>query len=100
MSYSRFVEGDVYIFLAGSENKLECCGCLLQKREWIYDENFPIFKGYFKDVGEIIQNKFDTTQGMLDHLEIHKKNGHFVPDFCIEGLLRDKEENDKLMSEI
>lgn len=96
MSYCRFLEGDVYIFLASDEKKLECCGCILQEREWVKDENSPL-KGYLRDVGELIQNRFDTTQGMLDHLEIHKNKGHYVPDFCIEGLLRDKEENDKLM---
>ncbi len=98
MSYCRFTEGDVYIFLSSDQNKLECCGCILQERKWVDDESYPILKGYLKDVGEIIQDRFDTTQDMLDHLEIHKKNGHYVPDSCIEGLLRDQEENDEIMS--
>lgn len=96
MSYCRFIEGDVYIFFS-TDNKLECCGCSLQKREWVDDENYPLLKGYFKNIGEIIQTTFSSTQDMLDHLETHKSRGDYVPNFCIEGLLRDKEENDKLM---
>ena len=98
MSYCRFLEGDVYIFLSTS-GKLECCGCILQEREWVDDETRPIMKGYLKRIGEIIQTDFSTTQGMLDHLELHKTKGHHIPKHCIDDLIYDQEENDKWMNE-
>jgi len=98
MSYCRFVEGDVYVFLS-TANLLECCGCFLQEREWVDDESIPFAKGGFKYIGEIIQTAFDTTDGMIKHLELHKEKGHYVPSSCIVALLEDKEENDKIMSE-
>ena len=98
MSYCRFSEGDVYVFLS-TDNLLECCGCFLQETEWVDDETRPILKGYLKKVGEIIQTTFDTTQGMLDHLRVHMDKGHYVPEECIEGLLNDQIENDKTMKE-
>lgn len=97
MSYCRFGEGDVYIFLSTS-NQLECCGCLLQEREFIPDED-ALLKFYLKPVGERVQTVFHTTEDMIKHLETHKESGHYVPDFCIEGLLRDKEKNDQIMVE-
>lgn len=99
MSYCRFIEGDVYIFLTSDTHQLECCGCILQDREWVKDEKYPLLGGYFKNIGTLIENRFSTTQGMLDHLEAHKLKGHYVPDFCIENLKKDQEENDKIMSE-
>ena len=95
MSYCRFGKGDVYIFLS-TDHLLECCGCILQEREWIDDETAP-FKGYFKSIGEIIETDFNTTQGMLDHLELHKSKGHYIPKSCIDRLIEDQEENDKIM---
>lgn len=97
MSYCRFGEGDVYIFLS-TDHLLECCGCILQQREWIDDET-ALFKGYFKKIGEDIQEKFDTTEGMIKHLELHRDHGQYVPDYCIEGLKKDQEENDQIMKE-
>ena len=96
MSYCRFSEGDVYVFL-NTDYLLECCGCILQETEWVKDETMPFFKGHFKPIGEIVQNRFNTTQAMLDHLQLHKDAGHDVPQFCIEGLKRDQLENDELM---
>jgi len=73
MSYSRFGAGgsDVYVF-SSVEGHLECCGCFLGD-QWSYD----------------------TTDEMLAHLEEHRAAGHHVPQDCIEGLLADKEENDR-----
>jgi hypothetical protein len=98
MSYCRFGEGDVYIFFS-VDHLLECCGCILQEREWVDDESLSFFKGYLKSIGEIVQTRFDTTADMLKHLELHQEKGHYVPDSCIKRLREDQEENDKLMSE-
>ena len=97
MSYCRFGEGDVYIFL-NTEVFLECCGCILQEREWVEDDTRPLFKGYLKSVGEIVEYEFHTTADMINHLEIHKSKGHYIPSSCIDGLIRDKEENDRIMA--
>jgi hypothetical protein len=98
MSYCRFGEGDVYIFLSTS-GLLECCGCILQQTEWVDDDTRPIIKGYLKSVGEIIQTTFDTTQGMLDHLLLHRENEHYIPESCIQDLIYDQDENDQFMKE-
>ena len=98
MSYCRFSEGDVYIYLSSDEKLLECCGCILQERKWVKDETAP-FGGYLHATGEIISDRFSTTQEMIEHLEAHKSKGHYVPNFCIEGLLMDQQENDKIMKE-
>ena len=42
MSYCRFGEGDVYIFFS-VDHLLECCGCILQEREWVDDESLSFF---------------------------------------------------------
>jgi len=98
MSYCRFIEGDVYVFLDVG-GYLNCCGCILQEREWIDDETRPIIKGYLKSIGEIIETKFYTTADMLKHLELHQEKEQYVPDSCIIGLREDQEENDKWISE-
>lgn len=97
MSYCRFGEGDVYVYLS-VDHHLECCGCILQDREFVEDENSPV-GFYLKSIGKIIETNFYKTADMIKHLEIHKESGHYVPDFCIEDLLRDQEENDKIMME-
>ena len=86
MSYARFSHSDVYVFMCVS-GKLECCGCILQTREWVDDPTWPIFGGYLKAVEPIIEHRFDTTQGMVDHLALHRAAGHDVPD-GIEDALR------------
>jgi hypothetical protein len=88
MSYARFGwdGSDVYVFMCVS-GKLECCGCILQEREWVDDPGYPIFGGYLREVGEIVEHRFDSTQGMVDHLALHRATGHAVPD-CVEPALR------------
>lgn len=71
MSYARFSNADVYVYL-DCGGYLCCCGCLIE--------------GFFGA---------KTTADMLEHLEEHKKVGHDVPDFCIEGLKEDQKENDE-----
>ena len=92
MSYSRFSFADVYVFMCVS-GSLECCGCTLQEREWVDDPSWPFLKGYLKPVGEIVENRFDTTRGMVDHLALHRAAGHDVPDGIEDSLWRDDAEN-------
>lgn len=96
MSYCRFGEGDVYVFL-NVGGYLDCCGCILREYEWVDDETRPIFKGYFKPIGEIIHTEFFTTADMINHLQLHIDKGHHVPNECIKALLEDQEVNDKLI---
>jgi hypothetical protein len=85
MSYARFGNGsDVYVFT--SSRALECCGCILQHREWVDDPSHAFLKGYFKAVGTIIQTEFDSNEGMIAHLEQHVAAGHDVPDYTFERL--------------
>ena len=73
MSYCRFLEGDVYVFMSVGGH-LECCACILDIEDW---------------------HSFEakSTQEMIDHLEEHKKVGHFVPWGVVEHLWDDDKEN-------
>lgn len=92
MSYSRFSHADVYVFMCVS-GELECCGCILQEREWVDDPSWPIFGGYLKAVGEEVACSFDNTQGMVDHLALHRAAGHDVPADIESALWADDAEN-------
>jgi hypothetical protein len=70
MSYARFSDGDVYVFMH-VDGFLECCGCLLN------DECLEL----------------PATAQMVDHLREHVAAGHRVPDYVIPGLERDDAEN-------
>lgn len=92
MSYARFGPGsDVYVFMHAG-GFLDCCGCILQEREWV-DDSDAVFGGYLKSVGEKVVSEFDTTQGMIDHLKLHIDAGHDVPDSVIPRLLADDAAN-------
>jgi hypothetical protein len=92
MSYCRFSHADVYVYMDVG-GYLNCCGCILQEREWVDDPTRPIFKGYLKAVGPEVQSKFHDTQGMVDHLALHVAAGHDVPDDVIPALWDDDAEN-------
>ena len=77
MSYCRFGDGDVYVILTTHPSSLECCGCILQEREWRDDDSAP-FGGYFHSVGDIIETNFYTTADMINHLELHKNKGQII----------------------
>lgn len=71
MSYARFGENsDVYVYLDCC-GEFRCCACSI-KDEWGYA----------------------TTDALLAHLEEHKALGHTVPDYCVEALKEEREEND------
>lgn len=92
MSFSRFSDGDVYTFF-NTDGQYQCCGCILQETEWVDDPSRPIFKGYLRAVGEIVQTRFDTAQGLVDHLALHIAAGHDVPDYVVPAILADGREN-------
>jgi hypothetical protein len=91
MSYARFGgDSDVYVF--ASRDHLECCGCILQQREWVDKPGYSsLTDGYFKAVGNIIPHTFKTNAEMIEHLEKHISVGHQVPEYCLERL-RDPED--------
>lgn len=92
MSYARFgSDSDVYVYM-DTRDVLVCCGCCLQDREWV-DEPGSFLGGYLKEIGEIIATEFDSTQGMVDHLQRHITEGHAVPDDVIPALRADDAEN-------
>jgi hypothetical protein len=97
LSYARFSgDSDVYVF--ASRTGIECCGCVLQKREWVDDPDRVLFKGYFKAIGEIVPHVFSSNQEMIEHLNIHIATGHLVPDYCLERLRdpEDEKENQEM----
>lgn len=66
MSYCRFAwdGSDVYVYLGASG--FECCGCRLPGR-----------LGGFS---------CDSPEEMIEHLGEHRRSGHYVPRYAIEGL--------------
>jgi hypothetical protein len=87
VSYARFGSdgSDVYVF-ADVAGGIECCGCVLQEREWVDDPDRPLFKGYLKAVGAIVPYHFDTAAEMLAHLASHVAAGHTVPASCTDRI--------------
>ena len=62
MSFSRWSRDcDIYSFL-NTDNKIECCGCILE--------------------GHSVE--FDTPNEFIEHLRKHKEAGHMVPDYLLE----------------
>ena len=62
MSYSRWSKDcDIYSFY-NVDNKIECCGCIL--------EDHTV--------------EFDTVEEFIEHLREHKKAGHKVPDHLFD----------------
>lgn len=92
MAYSRFSHCDVYVFM-NVGGYLDCCGCILQEREWVDDPSWPIFGGYLKVVEPVIKTKFYDTAGMVEHLALHRAAGHNVPEGIEEELWADDREN-------
>ena len=75
MSYSRFGEADVYVYLDVS-GYLTCCACSIVETQDVYGN----FRAY-------------DTETMVTHLKDHRKNGDHVLTDTIERLWEDHEEN-------
>jgi len=73
MSYCRFLEGDVYVFMHVG-GFLTCCACSLSEEDW---------------------GSFDahSTQQMVDHLNKHVARENYVPQHVFDDLLADDVEN-------
>jgi hypothetical protein len=74
MAYSRFIESDVYVFMHAGSNKLICMAC---------------------SFGDLDSVAFlaNSTQEMVDHLELHAKAGDRLPEDIYEELWKDDTEN-------
>ncbi len=90
MSYARFGwdGSDVYVFYSVS-GMYECCFCRLQEREWVDDPSRPLFQGYFRDVGEKVQQDFPDVDGIIAHLRQHQAAGHTVPEDTFTDIVED-----------
>lgn len=85
MSYARFGWDNSDVYVIGTSPGFVCCGCRLQKSEWIDEPGSP-FGGYFKPVGDVVQTDFESADGMIGHLQQHIAAGHTVPDSVIPRL--------------
>lgn len=77
MSYARWGWKGSHVYVFMSISGLECCFCSLQEYEEIEGGPFGVT---YEPVGEIVQHRFDSTRGMVDHLALHRAAGHCVPD--------------------
>ena len=64
MSYCRFLEADVYVYMHVG-GWIECCGCRFSREE------SEFFGGFFRAY---------STQQMTDHLRMHQREGDYVPE--------------------
>jgi hypothetical protein len=82
MSYCRFTEADVYVYMdvAGA---LRCCGCSLQGDAPDPRSRLARYDGEF----------FRSTQAMIDHLAAHAARGDRVPARLPDRLREDDAEN-------
>lgn len=76
MSYSRFIESDLYIYM--SSGFLYCAVCRLKEDN--LDQMSAGFSAY-------------TTQDMIEHIKQHEKAGHKVLEGIYVELLEDDLEN-------
>lgn len=83
MSYCRFPEGDVYVFLS-VWGHLECCACSIESAK---NGNLSSFEAF-------------TTDSMVSHLKEHQAAGHDVPEHVFADLRHDQEENDSWILEV
>lgn len=74
MSYCRFLEADVYVFMHVS-GWLECCMCSLVEHQ------------------EEISFEAHDTDTMIAHLKKHVAVKHNVPQHVFDNLIADDEEN-------
>ena len=79
MSYARFIEGDIYLFLSSSGG-IECCGCSL------YEGNDLMGSQTFYTYDDAIQ-----------HLKDHEAKGDYVPGYAYEGLERDRKDGVEIL---
>ncbi len=109
MSYCRFSDGDVYMFVhvAGG---IECCACsLAPKVKSIFtegSEKHPLFgkvKVCGKCKGKGCDNcmmpgdtRCNSYQDALVHLYEHKTNGDKVPDYAFKSLRKDIKNGESL----
>lgn len=73
MSYCRFGDADVYVYM-DLNGSLACCGCILESESslsWFYD----------------------STAAMVAHLAEHRAAGHAIPDDLEADLLEDDADN-------
>ena len=75
MSYSRFIEADVYVYLDVG-GYLTCCACDIIETQDVWGN----FRAY-------------DTETMIVHLKEHRKRGDYVPNETIERLWEDHKEN-------
>jgi hypothetical protein len=75
VSYCRLLEADAYIFL--SSLGLECCGCSLAPRKKLEQPYIDIL-GNSQDY-KYEHIVFETAQGMLDHIKVHRDAGDYIP---------------------
>ena len=84
MSYARFGDGDVYVYLS-TDGRLECVMCALG--------DVCVFCDRVGARCPSVQASFDSTDGMIAHLAAHRAAGHSVPDGIEDALRADDATN-------
>lgn len=79
MSYARFFDCDVYVFMHVS-GFLQCCACSLSGAQVHDPDMYNSYNAY-------------STQEMVDHLVKHKRAKHQIPADIVQRLWEDDEEN-------
>ena len=77
MAYSRFYDSDIYIY-AHVSGHIECQACFLNEPQ----DEYSLFS-----MSEYITND----DQLRDHLELHARVGHNMPDGLLDEILRDPE---------
>lgn len=92
MSYARFSEGDVYLIGTTQDNEevFYCCGCLLNAKEWVDNED-SFLGGFLRALSGQPDFMSSSRYETLDHLGDHLEAGHEVPQRAIEGIANETE---------
>jgi hypothetical protein len=84
MAYSRFYDSDIYIY-PSVFGHIECAAC------WLNEDKLE-YSLYIASV------KITNDEQLRDHLELHAKAGHNMPEDLLQEILADPDRYGKLES--
>jgi len=75
MAYSRFSNNDIYIY-PHVGGYIECCACMINEPQ----DEYSLFSASVSIYND---------EQLRDHLELHAKAGHNMPDHLLQEILQD-----------
>ena len=81
MAYARFLDSDIYIY-SHINGYIECCACWLNEKK----EDYSLF---------LANVNIHNDDELREHLELHAKVGHNMPESLLQDILADPDRYSK-----